>query len=58
MKKASIISIGNELLSGQSVDTNSTWLSGKLISMGLPTVSGYTVGDDIDSIVRVMKLAA
>jgi len=49
-KKASIISIGNELLNGQTVDTNSTWLSGKLLEVGIPTVSAYTIGDDVGAI--------
>jgi len=57
MKKASIVSIGNELLSGQTVDTNASWLSGKLLSIGIPVVSSYTIADDIDSIVRSLNLA-
>jgi nicotinamide-nucleotide amidase len=58
MRKASIISIGNEVLSGQTVDTNASYLSGKLLSIGIPVVSSYTAGDDIDSIVRMLKLAS
>ena len=58
MKKASIVSIGNELLSGQTVDTNASYLSGKLLSTGIPVVSSYTVGDDIDLIVRMLNLAS
>ena len=57
MKKASIISIGNEVLSGQTVDTNAAWLSRQLLSMGIPVVSSYTVSDDVDSIVRSLNLA-
>ncbi len=58
MKKASIVSIGNELLNGQTVDTNTTYLSGQLLSIGLPVVSSYTVGDDMDAIVRAFNLAS
>lgn len=58
MKKASIVSIGNELLSGQTVDTNAAYLSGELLSIGIPIVSFYTVGDDIDAIVRAFNLAS
>ncbi len=58
MKKASIVSIGNELLSGQTIDTNVSWLSGKLLSIGIPVVSSYTVGDDTDSIIRSFNLAS
>ncbi len=58
MKKASIVSIGNELLTGQTVSTNSAYLGEKLLSIGIPVVSSYTIGDDIDSIVRAFNLAA
>ena len=58
MKKASIISIGDELLSGQTVSTNASYLSEKLLSISIPVVSTYTIGDDIDSIVRAFNLAA
>ena len=57
MKKASIVSIGNELLNGQTVDTNTTYLSSELISIGIPVVSSYTIGDDVDAIVRAFNLA-
>jgi len=57
VKKASIVSIGNEVLNGQTVDTNAAWLGGRLLSIGIPVVSSYTFGDDIDSIVRALKLA-
>jgi len=58
MRKASIISIGNELLIGQTVDTNASYLSGELLSIGIPVVSSYTVADDIDLIVRALNLAS
>ncbi len=58
MKKASIVSIGNELLNGQTVDTNTTYLSSELLSIGIPVVSSYTIGDDIDAIVRAFNLAS
>jgi nicotinamide-nucleotide amidase len=58
MRKASIISVGNEVLNGQTVNTNAAYLSGKLFSIGIPVVSSYTAGDDIDSIVRMLSLAS
>lgn len=58
MRNASIISIGNEILTGQTVDTNAAYLSGKLLSIGMPVISSYTVGDDIDLIVRMLNLAS
>lgn len=57
MKKASIISIGNELLSGQTVDTNAAYLSKALLEIGIPTVSGYTLPDEIASITDCLEQA-
>jgi nicotinamide-nucleotide amidase len=58
MKRASIVSIGNEVLSGQTVDTNAAYLSQRLLSIGIPVVSSCTVSDDVDSIVRSFNLAS
>ncbi len=58
MRKASIISIGNELLTGQTASTNASYLSERLLSIDIPVISSYTIGDDIDSIARVLKLAS
>ena len=58
MKKASIVSIGNEILIGQTIDTNAAYLGSKLLSIGIPVVGSYTVGDDIDLIVRALNLAS
>ena len=57
MKKASIISVGNELLAGQSLDTNKPYLSAQLLSMGIPVVCGYTVGDDVEMIADAITQA-
>lgn len=61
MKKASIISVGNELLAGQILDTNKAYLSDQLLSMGIPVVCGYTVGDDVkmiaDAIIQAVSHA-
>jgi len=58
MKRACIVSVGNEILSGQTVDTNAAHLSTELLSVGVPVVSSYTVGDDIERIVRAFGLAS
>ena len=57
MKKASIISIGNELLSGQTVDTNASWLSRQLLSCGIPAVSFFTAADEAGEIARALNQA-
>ena len=57
MKKASIVSIGNEVLSGQTIDTNAAYLGRELLWVGVPVASFHTVGDEIDTIVRALSLA-
>jgi nicotinamide-nucleotide amidase len=57
MKKASIVCIGNELLSGTVVDTNTSWLCSHLQAMGIPVASGYTVVDEMERIVATLKQA-
>ena len=58
MKTASIVSIGGEILTGHTTDTNASYLAAKLLSIGMPVVSSYTVNDDVSSIVRALNLAA
>jgi len=57
MKKASIVTIGNEILAGKTVDTNAAHLAVELQNIGIPVVSSYTVADEIEDIVRALKLA-
>ena len=57
MKKASIVSIGNELLNGQTVDTNAAYISDKLLAVNIPVISVYTIGDDENAIVKALTLA-
>jgi nicotinamide-nucleotide amidase len=58
MIQASIVSVGNEILSGKTVDTNAAHLSAELLTIGVPVVSSYTVRDEIDAIVRGLELAS
>ena len=44
---AEIIAIGSELVSGQSLDTNSQWISKALAAVGIPTRFHSTLGDDL-----------
>ena len=47
MKKASIVTIGNEILSGLTIDTNAAFLAIALQNIGMPVVSSYSVADII-----------
>lgn len=55
--RAEIISIGDELTSGQRLDTNSQWLSQRLGELGIPVVYHTTVGDDLGPITRILRQA-
>lgn len=57
MKTASIISVGNELLSGLVIDTNASFLSSRLLSLGIPAVAFYTVGDTAGAIAGALEQA-
>ena len=50
---AIIISIGDELISGRTVDTNSAYLAGRLGEFGIFTLSHHTVGDEVDAVAKV-----
>ncbi len=54
---ASIICVGNELLDGQTVDTNAAYLGRQLVPLGIPVVRIVAVPDDIDRIVGALLLA-
>ncbi len=55
--KAEILSIGSELTSGQSLDTNSQWLSLRLAEMGVPVGWHTTIADDFDDNVAAFRIA-
>ena len=52
-----VISIGDELTSGQRLDTNSQWLSQQLAKIGISTRYHSTVADDVDAMLRVFQNA-
>jgi nicotinamide-nucleotide amidase len=47
---AAILSIGDELTLGQGLDTNSQWLSRRLVDFGIVPVQHATVPDDLPAI--------
>ena len=48
--KAVLITIGDEILSGNTVDTNSNFIAGELKKIGIPVVQIFTVSDEIENI--------
>jgi nicotinamide-nucleotide amidase len=55
--RAEIIAIGDELTSGQRLDTNSQWLSERLGEIGIPVAFHTTVGDDLENNIAVFRAA-
>src|SRR6186997_2405402 len=55
--RAEIIAIGDELTSGQRLDTNSQWLSQRLGELGIPVAFHTTVRDDLDDNVAAFRNA-
>lgn len=54
---AEIVAIGDELTSGQRLDTNTQWLSQQLESLGIEVLFHSTVGDDLEANIQVFKNA-
>ena len=54
---AEILAIGDEITSGQLLDTNSQWLSQRLEEMGVRVLYHATVGDEIEPIAEIFRQA-
>jgi len=56
--KATILTVGNELTTGQTVDTNSSFLACELNRLGIDVIEHCTVGDNAGQIARaIVRLA-
>ena len=55
--QAEVISIGDELTTGQRLDTNSQWLSQRLGEIGIRVLFHTTVGDELEPNVQVFRQA-
>lgn len=53
--KASVITIGDELLIGQTIDTNSAWIAQELNKIGIWVHRRVAVGDTWDDIIHTLK---
>ena len=54
---AEIVTIGTELLLGDTIDTNAAWLGARLAAAGIPVARRTTVGDEQDHIVEAVRTA-
>jgi len=56
--KANILSVGGELVAGQTVDTNSAYLARRLGERGIEAAEHCTVGDDLAEIIAAISRLA
>jgi nicotinamide-nucleotide amidase len=52
---AFLLSIGDELASGLTVNTNSAWLAEQLTGLGIHSIAHVTVGDDLQAIAAAIR---
>ena len=57
MVKGEIITIGNELISGRTLDINSCYIAGRLTAIGVQVVKITSVGDDYVTVSETIKKA-
>jgi len=55
--KAIVISIGDEILYGQTLDTNAHWISKELDSLGIKVLKRYSIGDQKEEILSTLSKA-
>ncbi|MBE4949763.1 CinA family nicotinamide mononucleotide deamidase-related protein [Chryseobacterium culicis] len=57
MEKAVLITIGDEILSGNTVDTNSNFIATELKNIGIKVIQILTISDEIETIKEALKTA-
>lgn len=55
--RCAVVAVGTELLLGQIVDTNSSWMGEQLAANGIDSLIQYKVGDNQKRIVDVLRAA-
>ncbi|MCX8533000.1 CinA family nicotinamide mononucleotide deamidase-related protein [Chryseobacterium luquanense] len=57
MQNAVLVTIGDEILSGNTVDTNSNFIATELKNIGIKVVQIFTISDEIEIIKNTLKSA-
>lgn len=52
--RAAVLAVGDELVLGESLDTNSAWISARLMEHGIRVVEHATVGDDLERLTAAL----
>jgi nicotinamide-nucleotide amidase len=55
--RAELVAVGSELLLGEGVDTNSAWISKRLVEIGVDVCRHTTVGDNFAQMLAVLRQA-
>lgn len=55
--RCEVVAVGTELLLGQIVDTNSSWMGEQLAAAGIDSYFQTKVGDNLDRIVGALRIA-
>ena len=55
MVRCDVVAVGTELLLGQIVDTNSSWMGEQLAAHGIDSLLQVKVGDNLDRIVATLR---
>ncbi|MEX2466926.1 MAG: competence/damage-inducible protein A [Gemmatimonadota bacterium] len=56
--RAAIVAVGDELLFGETVDTNSAWLGREMTGLGVLVTRCYTIADSVEEIQDAVAAAA
>lgn len=57
MKNAVLITIGDEILSGNTIDTNSNFIANELKNIGIKVQQIFTISDEIETIKKTIRTA-
>lgn len=57
MQNAVLITIGDEILSGNTIDTNSNFIANELKNIGIKVVQIFTISDEVETIKITLKSA-
>lgn len=57
MEKAVLVTIGDEILSGNTVDTNSNFIAAELKNIGIKVTQILTISDEIETIKEALSVA-
>ncbi len=55
--KAVLITIGDEILSGNTIDTNSNFIATQLKNIGISVTQIFTISDDVETIKKNLEIA-